>query len=154
MKKLYTLLLAAFLILSVNSVSAQTTPCTLTGGSVYIDHSSSPWMMNATVNGMSLYTLNWNDTNGVVVGTANQIPFYTQWCVTIVDSLTGCDTTICQDCIADTTALCACIGMWMPVCGCDGVQYQIIRRNAIISSFQTQQLTLISSSHLLCFHAQ
>jgi len=122
MKKLYILLLASLLITAITSISAQTTPCTLTGGSVYIDNNTNPSMMNATVNGMSLYNYSWTDTNGVVVGTANQIPFYTQWCVTIVDNLTGCDTTICQDCTAGT-AVCMCTMIYMPVCGCDGVQY-------------------------------
>jgi hypothetical protein len=123
MKRLYILLLASLLITAITDISAQTTPCALTGGSVYIDYNTNPAMMNATVNGMSLYTINWNDTNGVVVGTANQIPFYTQWCVTIVDNLTGCDTTICQDCIPDSNAICGCNMMYMPVCGCDGVMY-------------------------------
>ena len=98
-------------------------PCNLTGGSVYIDHNTNPSMMNATVNGMSMYNYSWTDTNGLVISTANQTPFYTQWCVTITDNITGCDTTICQDCTADSTALCMCIMIYMPVCGCDGVQY-------------------------------
>ena len=122
MKKLYTLLLASLLITAITDVSAQI-PCTLTGGSVYIDHNSNPAMINASVNGMSMYDYSWTDTNGLVISTANQTPFYTQWCVTIVDILTGCDTIICQDCTADSTALCMCIMIYMPVCGCDGVQY-------------------------------
>jgi hypothetical protein len=105
------------------SVSEAQSSCILTGGSVYIDNSSSPWMMNATVNGISQYSYAWTDTNGILVGSANQIPFYTQWCVTITDNNTGCDTTICQDCIANTSALCACPMIYMPVCGCDGVMY-------------------------------
>jgi hypothetical protein len=80
-------------------------------------------MMNATVNGMSMYDYSWTDTNGIVISTANQTIFYTQWCVTITDIITGCDTTICQDCIADPTAVCACIMIYMPVCGCDGIMY-------------------------------
>ena len=80
-------------------------------------------MMNASVNGMSMYSYSWIDTNGLVVGTANQIPFYTQWCVTITDDITGCDTIICQDCVADANAICMCIMIYMPVCGCDGVMY-------------------------------
>ncbi|MAU36799.1 MAG: hypothetical protein CMD14_05445 [Flavobacteriales bacterium] len=105
-------------------VSSQiTSPCSLAGGSVYIDNSSSPWMMNVNVNGLSQYSYSWTDTNGLVVGSANQIPFYTQWCVTIIDINTGCDTIICQDCIANSSALCACPMIYMPVCGCDGVMY-------------------------------
>ena len=93
-------------------------PCNLTGGSVYIDHTSGPWMMNASINGMSQYTYVWS--NG---GLTNQIPFYTQWCVTITDIISGCDTIICQGCIADSNALCMCPMIYSPVCGCDGVQY-------------------------------
>ena len=123
MKNFYTLLLASLLAFSTSNVLAQTAPCSLTGGSVYIDHTTSPWLMNATVNGVSMYSYSWVDTNGLVISTVNQTPFYTQWCVTIVDNQTGCDTTICQDCTADPTALCACFMIYMPVCGCDGVQY-------------------------------
>ena len=112
-----------YMTLSTLSISEALNPCNLTGGSVYIDNNNAPWMMNATVNGMSIYDYSWTDTNGIVVSTANQTPFYTQWCVTITDNITGCDTTICQDCIADSTALCACIMIYMPVCGCDGVMY-------------------------------
>ena len=61
-------------------------------------------MMNASVNGMSLYSYLWTDTNGVAIGNANQQPFYTQWCVTITDNISGCDTTICQDCIGDSNS--------------------------------------------------
>ena len=81
MKKLYILLLASLLIISITDVSAQTPPCTLTGGSVYIDHTSSPWMMNATVNGMSIYDVLWS--NGSI---GNQTSFYTNWCVSITDN--------------------------------------------------------------------
>ena len=97
-------------------------PCNLTGGSIYLDYNSSPWMLNATVNGMSMYTYSWIDTNGVVISTGNQVPFYTQWCVTITDAITGCDTTICQDCVSNNT-MCVCPMIYMPVCGCDGVMY-------------------------------
>ena len=122
MKKLYILLLASFLITTITNISAQTTPCNLIGGSVYIDNNTNPAMMNATVNGINMYDYSWVDTNGLVISTANQTPFYTQWCVTIVDNQTGCDTTICQDCTAGT-AVCMCTMIYMPVCGCDGVQY-------------------------------
>jgi len=100
------------------TVSSTQSPCTLTGGSVYIDHTSSPWMMNATVNGMSQYSYAWS--NGAA---ANQTPFYTSWSVTIVDLISGCDTTISQTCTPDLTALCACPMIYMPVCGCDGTMY-------------------------------
>ena len=43
--------------------------------------------------------------------------------LTITDVVTGCDTIICQDCIADSTAICGCFMIYMPVCGCDGVMY-------------------------------
>ena len=65
----------------------QVTPCNLTGGGVYIDNNSNPRMMNASVNGMSMYNYFWIDTNGAVISTSNQIPFYTQWCVTIIDEV-------------------------------------------------------------------
>ena len=120
MKKLFLLALTS--VLSLLSYS-QILPCTLNGASVYIDNNSNPRMMNASVNGMSLYTYIWTDTNGVAVGNANQQPFYTQWCVTITDNISGCDTTICQDCIGDSNALCMCPMIYLPVCGCDGVMY-------------------------------
>ena len=97
-------------------------PCNLNGGSVYIDYNSSPWMLNATVNGMSMYDYSWVDTNGIVISTANQVPFYTQWCVTIIDNITGCDTTICQDCVPNNS-MCVCPMIYLPVCGCDGIMY-------------------------------
>jgi len=100
------------------SVSSAQTPCVLTGGSVYIDHTSSPWMMNATVNGMSQYSYAW--TSGAA---ANQTPFYSSWSVTITDLISGCDTTISQTCIPDSNAMCACTMIYMPVCGCDGNMY-------------------------------
>ena len=120
MKKLFLLALTS--VTSLLSYS-QILPCTLNGASVYIDNNSNPRMMNASVNGMSLYTYLWTDTNGVAVGNANQQPFYTQWCVTITDNISGCDTTICQDCIGDSNALCMCPMIYLPVCGCDGLMY-------------------------------
>ena len=111
--QLLLLILGIFIISDVYSQ-----PCTLTGGSVYIDHTSSPWMMNATVNGMSQYSYAWS--NGAA---ANQTPFYSSWSVTIVDLISGCDTTIYQTCTPDLTALCACPMIYMPVCGCDGTMY-------------------------------
>jgi len=120
MNKSSIIIIISFLFIFTN-IKAQIPPCNLYGGSVYIDNPS--WMMNASVNGMSIYSYSWTDTNGTVIASANQTPFYTQWCVTITDDITGCDTTICQDCIADSTALCTCILIYMPVCGCDGVMY-------------------------------
>ena len=120
MKKLFLLALTSVISLSLYS---QILPCTLNGASVYIDNNSNPRMMNASVNGMSMYTYLWTDTNGVAVGNANQQPFYTQWCVTITDNVSGCDTTICQDCIGDSNALCMCPMIYLPVCGCDGFMY-------------------------------
>ena len=98
------------------SVSSAQTPCVLTGGSVYIDHTS--WMMNATVNGMSQYSYAW--TSGAA---ANQTQFYSSWSVTITDLISGCDTTISQTCIPDLNAVCMCTMIYMPVCGCDGNMY-------------------------------
>ena len=98
------------------TVSSAQTPCVLTGGSVYIDHTS--WMMNATVNGMSQYSYAW--TSGAA---ANQTQFYSSWSVTITDLISGCDTTISQTCIPDLNAVCMCTMIYMPVCGCDGNMY-------------------------------
>ena len=121
MKKSY-IILFAILFIGLTDINAQA-PCNLTGGSVYIDHTSNPSMMNASVNGMSMYDYSWTDTNGFVISIANQTPFYSQWCVRITDNITGCDTIICQDCVADSTAMCICLMIYMPVCGCDGVMY-------------------------------
>jgi len=120
MKNFYTLLLAALLITSITDTSAQTTPCTLTGGVVTVPYSAPPIMMNATVNGMSQYTYAWND--GTPVGSSNQKPFYSGWCVTITDISTGCDTTICESCIPNGGSG-PCTMIYMPVCGCDGNIY-------------------------------
>jgi len=94
-------------------------PCNLTGGSVYLDYSTTPAMMNASVNGMSIYDYNWN--NGLTG--VNQTVIYPGWCIIITDLLSGCDTTICENCIADPNNVCPCPMIYMPVCGCDGVQY-------------------------------
>ena len=94
-------------------------PCNLFGGSVYLDYSNSPIMMNASVNGMSSYNYVWN--NGLTGVSQTQI--YPGWCVTITDFVTGCDTTICENCIPDTLAVCPCPMIYMPVCGCDGIMY-------------------------------
>jgi len=120
MKKSY-IILFTLLFIGLTDINAQA-PCNLTGGSVYIDHTSNPSMMNASVNGMSMYDYSWTDTNGIVISIANQTPFYTQWCVSITDNITGCDTIICQDCVADS-AMCICTMIYMPVCGCNGVMY-------------------------------
>ena len=93
-------------------------PCNLSGASVYVDNSTNPPMMNASVNGMSIYDIHWS--NGL---SGNQTQYYNSWCVTIIDLISGCDTTICENCIPDTTAVCACPMIYMPVCGCDNVTY-------------------------------
>ena len=118
MKKVFKIFFIFLFLGYSNFIYSQLTPCNLTGGSVYVDHTTSPWMMNATVNGMSQYSYTW--TNGAA---ANQTPFYSQWCVHILDLISGCDTIICQDCIPDSNAVCGCNMMYMPVCGCDGVMY-------------------------------
>ncbi|MDC0249295.1 T9SS type A sorting domain-containing protein [Flavobacteriales bacterium] len=112
MKKL---LLSFFLFLGTQ-IHGQTV-CNLTGASVYVDHTNALIMMNASVNGISIYDYVW--TNGSV---ANQNSYYANWCVTITDLITGCDTTICENCIA-APCTSPCILLYMPVCGCDGVQY-------------------------------
>lgn len=117
MRKIYALLLV-FIFIGFSDINAQPSPCNLTGGSVYVDHSTTPVMMNATVNGMSQYLYTWS--NGL---SANQTQYYQSWCVTIFDIMSGCDTTICENCIADTTTICPCPMIYMPVCGCDGVMY-------------------------------
>ena len=117
-----SIILFTLLFIGITDINAQSPPCNLTGGSVYIDHTSNPSMMNASVNGMSMYDYSWTDTNGIVISIANQTPFYTQWCVSITDNITGCDTIIYQDCVADS-AMCICTMIYMPVCGCNGVMY-------------------------------
>jgi len=99
------------------TVMAAQSPCVLTGGMVTVPYPASPIMMDATVNGTSQYTYAWN--NGA---TANQNPFYSNWCVTITDSITGCDTSICEDCIP-TGGFGSCPFIYAPVCGCDGNIY-------------------------------
>ena len=120
MKNFYTLLLASLLAFSTFNVLAQTGPCTLTGGVVTVPYSAPPIMMNATVNGMSQYTYEWND--GTPVGSSNQKPFYSGWCVTITDIMTGCDTIICESCIPNG-GVGPCTFISDPVCGCDGMPY-------------------------------
>ena len=121
MKIFYTLLFAFLLAFSTSNVLAQTGPCSLSGVSNYIDFtSSSTIMMNVSVNGMSQYSYGWND--GTPVGSSNQKPFYSGWCVTITDLMTFCDTTICESCIP-TGGVGPCTMIYMPVCGCDGNTY-------------------------------
>ena len=95
----------------------------LTGASIFIDNSVNPRIITANVNGSSNYSYSWLDTNGIQLSTLSQYPFYTQWCVTITDLVSGCDTTICENCIPDTTTICPCLMIYMPVCGCDGFNY-------------------------------
>ena len=121
MKNFYTLLFITLLLFSNSNVLAQTGPCSLSGASNYIDFTSSPTiMMNVSVNGMSQYSYGWND--GTPVGSSNQKPFYSGWCVTITDLMTGCDTTICESCIP-TGGVGICSFIYDPVCGCDGNIY-------------------------------
>ncbi|MGY8988109.1 MAG: T9SS type A sorting domain-containing protein [Flavobacteriales bacterium] len=117
MKILYKLFFTLLFIGSFSNTNAQTTPCNLTGGSVYVGYTAPPIMMNATVNGMSQYSYSW--TNGA---SANQNQFYSGWCVTITDLMTGCDTTICESCIP-TGGVGPCTMIYDPVCGCDGTIY-------------------------------
>ena len=120
MKNFYTLLLASLLAFSTSNVLAQV-PCSLSGVSNYIDfQSSSTIMMNVSVNGISQYSYDWND--GTPVGSSNQKPFYSGWCVTITDLMSGCDTIICESCIP-TGGVGPCNLMYAPVCGCDGNIY-------------------------------
>jgi len=117
MKILCKLFFTLLFIGSFSNTNAQTTPCNLTGGSVYVGYTAPPIMMNATVNGMSQYSYSW--TNGA---SANQNQFYSGWCVTITDLMTGCDTTICESCIP-TGGVGPCTMIYDPVCGCDGTIY-------------------------------
>jgi hypothetical protein len=134
MKIFYTLLFAFLLAFSTSNVLAQIVPCTLYGASNYIDFTSSPTiMMNVSVNGNSQYSYAWND--GTPVGSSNQKPFYSGFCVTITDLITGCDTTICESCIP-IPPVGTCNLIYMPVCGCDGNVYSnecIAMTNGIFS---------------------
>jgi len=117
MKILYKLFFTLLFFGSISNINAQISPCNLTGGSVYVGYTVPPIMMNATVNGMSQYSYAW--TNGA---TANQNQFYSGWCVTITDLISGCDTTICESCIP-TGGGGICPMIYDPVCGCDGTIY-------------------------------
>ena len=75
--------------------------------------------MHVSVNGISQYTYVWNDGT---IGSSSQKPFYSGWCVTVTDIITGCDTTICESCIP-TGGVGPCNMMYAPVCGCDGNIY-------------------------------
>ena len=120
MKNFYTLLFALLLAFSTSNVLAQTVPCSLVGAVVTVPYSAPPIMMHAAVNGMSQYTYGWND--GTPVGSSSQKPFYSGWCVTITDLMTGCDTAICESCIPNGGGG-PCTMISIPVCGCDGMPY-------------------------------
>ena len=120
MKNFYTLLFVSLLAFSTSDVLAQTAPCSLVGAVVTVPYSAPPIMMHAAVNGMSQYTYGWND--GTPVGSSSQKPFYSGWCVTITDLMTGCDTTICESCIPNG-GVGPCTMISIPVCGCDGMPY-------------------------------
>ena len=119
MKRLYTLLFATILMFTTTISEAQA-PCALVGAVVTVPYSAPPIMMHAAVNGMSQYTFGWND--GTPVGSSSQKQFYSGWCVTITDLMTGCDTTICESCIS-TGGSGICPMIYAPVCGCDGTIY-------------------------------
>ena len=120
MKKLYTLLFSILLMFITTTTSEAQAPCVLTGAVVTVTYSAPPIMMHAAINSNSQHTFLWND--GTPVGSSSQKQFYSSWCVTITDIMTGCDTTICESCIP-TGGVGPCTMIFMPVCGCDGVQY-------------------------------
>jgi len=120
MKNFYTLLFVSLLAFSTSNVLAQIVSCSLVGAVVTVPYSAPPIMMHAAVNGMSQYTYGWND--GTPVGSSSQKPFYSGWCVTITDLMTGCDTTICESCIPNG-GVGPCTMISIPVCGCDGMPY-------------------------------
>ena len=152
MKILYKLFFTFLFIGSFSNINAQISPCNLTGGSVYVGYTAPPIMMNATVNGMSQYSYSW--TNGA---SANQNQFYSGWCVTITDLMTGCDTIICESCIP-TGGTGACPMIYAPVCGCDGTIYSndcIAMQNGIFTFTSAigpngQLLPCTGGSPLLC----
>ena len=83
-------------------VGQSPTPCTLPGAYVY----SSPNGLTAGTITMPPNALVYVWSNGVI---GNWSPFYQNWCVQIIDSVSGCDTTIC-----DTSSV------WTP-CNLNGV---------------------------------
>ena len=56
----YIIVLITILITSFFS-KAQINPCTLNGGTVFIDQNTNPPMMNASVNGLSMYDILWSN---------------------------------------------------------------------------------------------
>ena len=89
MKKIFKIFFIFLFSGYSNFIYSQLIPCNLTGASVYVDYTTSPCMMNATVNGMSQYSYTW--TNGAA---ANQTPFYSEWCVHILDLISGANNII------------------------------------------------------------
>ena len=74
-----------FIICASNVVA----PCTLSGAYA----SSNPFALTAGIMTMPPNSLFYIWNNGTV---GNSTPFYQNWCVQIIDTINGCDTTICD----------------------------------------------------------
>jgi len=103
---------------------ASSTPCTLFGA--YVNLTSNGLQAGAMT--MPPYALTYIWSNGM---NGSWSAFYQNWCVQIIDTVTGCDTTICdssftsQNCtdssLINPNAFCP--QVYLPVCGCDSVTY-------------------------------
>ena len=99
-------------------------PCTLFGA--YVNLTSNGLQAGAMT--MPPYALTYIWSNGM---NGSWSAFYQNWCVQIIDTVTGCDTTICdssftsQSCtdssLINLNAFCP--QVYLPVCGCDSVTY-------------------------------
>jgi len=99
-------------------------PCTLFGA--YVNLTSNGLQAGAMT--MPPYALTYIWSNGM---NGSWSAFYQNWCVQIIDTVTGCDTTICdssftsQSCtdssLINPNAFCP--QVYLPVCGCDSVNY-------------------------------